>query len=107
MGVSLEEARNILIKRKRDDTLVREKVDQFCQETLARHDCEPYVIYNVKVAMGEPVKEIIREAEENDYDLVVVGKHGAGLIDEAVMGTTARRVLRRCGKPVLVVPLPD
>ncbi len=54
---------------------------------------------------GDPVTEITREANDGNYDLVVIGKRGAGLIEEAVIGTTARRVIRRCDRPVMVIPL--
>ena len=101
----LEEVKSILVSRKRADVSIKNKVDQFCQSTLA--DCEdnPYVVYEVKVAMGDPVQEIVKEARDGAYDLVVIGKRGRGLLEEAVMGTTARRVLRRCDQSVLVVPL--
>ncbi len=101
----LKEARDILVSRKRDDAVIKERVDEFCQSTLADYEDKPYVVYAVKITMGDPVKEIVEEARDGNYDLVVVGKHGRGLLEETVMGTTARRVLRRCDQPVLVVPL--
>ena len=102
----LEEVRSILVNRKRDDAAIKESVDEFCKSTLSEYEEQPYVVYSIKVAMGDPVTEIINEAHDGGYDLVVIGKHGEGLIEEAVMGTTARRVIRRCDRPVLVIPLP-
>ena len=37
------------------------------------------------------------------YDLVVMGSRGLGMLANVMMGSTSRRVLRRCRKPVLVV----
>ena len=40
------------------------------------------------------------------FDLVVIGTHGHSAFVDAMMGGTARRVLRRCKKPVLTVRVP-
>lgn len=101
----LEEVKSILVNRKRDDAAIKKCVDEFCKSTLVEDEERPYIAYNIKVVMGDPVTEIIREASDSNYDLVVIGKHGGGHIKEAVMGTTARRVIRRCDRPVMVIPL--
>ncbi len=101
----LEEVKDILVSRKRGDASIEDKVAEFCQSTLADDEGKPYVVYDIKVSMGDPVTEIVKEARDGNYDLVVIGKHGRGPIEETVMGTTARRVLRRCNQPVMVVPL--
>jgi nucleotide-binding universal stress UspA family protein len=102
---SLQEAREILINRKRDDTVIRNDVDQLCQDTLAEGH-HPYVAYAVVVDMGDPVDKIVEKAESEDFDLVVVSKHGHGALKGALMGDTATRVVHRCSKPVLVVEVP-
>lgn len=53
---------------------------------------------------GIPMEEIIKLTRELSIDLVVIGTHGYGLVQEALMGGTARRVVRRSTIPVLVVP---
>ena len=101
----LEEVKNILANRKRDDATIKKCVDEFCKDTLLEEGKHPYIAYDIKVVTGDPVTEIIREANDGNYDLVVIGKNGDGLIKETVMGTTARRVIRRCDRPVMVIPL--
>jgi len=101
----LQEVKSILVNRKRDDTAIKKCVDDFCKESLVEGEEHPYIAYDIKVVTGDPVTEIIREASDGDYDLVVIGKHGGGFIKETVMGTTARRVIRRCDRPVMVIPL--
>ena len=104
----LEEAKQILISRKRDDTEISDNVRRFCQETISRHPEKPVLTYQVMVEMGEPVEKILQEAHSGGYDLVVISKHGHRTsVKDAVMGDTARRVLRRCKVPVMVVQLPD
>ena len=101
----LEEVKSILVNRKRDDATIKKCVDEFCKETLMAGEEHPYIAYDIKVVTGDPVSEIVREASDGGYDLVVIGKRGAGLIKETVMGTTARRVIRHCDRPVMVIPL--
>ena len=106
---SLEEAKDIITRRKRDDAAIREAVDQLYQETAAPGDDEPYVTYDVVVRSGDPVEEIIREADGGEYDLVVIGEHSGGRVKDALkrkVGSTAWRILHRCKKPILVVRLP-
>ena len=50
---------------------------------------------------------ILDTVKSGGYDLVVMGKHGHGGLKKAVTGDTARRVIRRCKVPVMVVQLPD
>jgi nucleotide-binding universal stress UspA family protein len=52
---------------------------------------------------GVPVEVILQVARKNQADLIVIGTHGYGIVKDALMGGTARRVLRRSTLPVLVV----
>lgn len=103
----LQEAKDILVHRKRDDAAIRDSVDRFCQETMAGEPQQPYVTYDVAVDVGDPVELIMEKVKNEHYDLIVVGKHGHGFIEGALMGDTARRVVRRGTVPVLVVQLPE
>ena len=56
--------------------------------------------------MGSPKLEIIRVAQENNVDLIVVGSHGRhGLA--LLLGSTANGVLHHATCDVLAVRLPD
>ncbi len=101
----LEEVRQILIDRKRQDAAIRDSLDNYCQDALPDAG-QPYVTYDVVVEFGDPVEKIIEKAHAEAYDLVVLGKHGHGVLKGALMGDTAQRVMRRCHKPVLVVEVP-
>jgi len=59
------------------------------------------------VERGNPVEQILKQSDEKKCDLIVMGTHGHGTLADAMMGSTARRVLRRSKKPVLVVRLPE
>ena len=59
------------------------------------------------VADGPPADVILAAARDHDADLVVVGERGIGGSGAAELGSTSRRVLAECGRPVLVVPRRD
>ncbi len=103
---NLSEARDILVQRKREDTAISDSVEQFCQEATQDPHQDPYVTYHVLVEMGDPVEKIVEHAHEGGFDLVIIGKHGHGLADGGLMGDTARRVIRHCRVPVMVVQVP-
>jgi len=86
---------------------VQTRLDKFHQDMSGELPSHPFTVDDIRVKVGIPVAEILRQAEEGDFDLVVMGTHGHGVMAEAVIGSTARRVVRWCKKPVLVVRLPE
>ncbi len=52
---------------------------------------------------GQPSVEILRYAEENRIDLIVMGTHGRTGISHALMGSVAEKVVRKSSCPVLTV----
>ena len=60
-----------------------------------------------QVVQGKPSAEIIRFASENEIDVIVLGTHGKGMLDQALFGSTTERVVRRAPCPVLTVRLPE
>jgi nucleotide-binding universal stress UspA family protein len=54
-------------------------------------------------SVGEPASEIVAFAQEAHQDLMVVGTHGRTGLRHALLGSTAERVVRRAGCPVLTV----
>ena len=106
---SLQEAKEMLAGRKRDDTAIKNAVDQFCQDALTEGEDQPYVTYEVVVKTGDPVDKIIEEAHGGNYDLVVIGEHSRRIIKDAMkrkVGSTAWRILHRCKIPIMVVRVP-
>ena len=64
-----------------------------------RTRCSPELAFGY----GEPGDEILRLVQEHDADLCVLGITRRNPIDLAVFGSTARRVIRDSGRPVLTV----
>ncbi len=102
---NLDDARQILISRRRDDFAIR-NIEELCEECIADQPGQPALSYEIKVETGERLGKILEEAHGGGYDLLVISKHGnRASVKDAVMGDTTRRVIRRCRIPVLVIPL--
>jgi nucleotide-binding universal stress UspA family protein len=76
---------------------------EFCRQTP---QC-PFTVDRIIVETGHPVGRIIAAVEKIGADIIVMGSYGHGMLEQVVIGSTSRRVLRRCKKPVLVVRLPE
>jgi ACR3 family arsenite transporter len=61
---------------------------------------------NVLVKVGHPVRQIVSTAQEGNFDLIVMGTHGHGKMEERIIGSTASDVIRTSRVPVMVVRLP-
>lgn len=59
--------------------------------------------FSALVVRGEAKREIIANMDKLGCDLVVVGKHGIGVIDELLLGSVANRVLTDSQNDVLIV----
>jgi nucleotide-binding universal stress UspA family protein len=55
------------------------------------------------IRRGHAAEEILKETEENEYDLVIVGSRGRRGITRFLLGSTAARLARYCPSPVLIV----
>jgi nucleotide-binding universal stress UspA family protein len=54
------------------------------------------------VKCGQPYREILSYAEENEIDLICMGVHGAGFAMRALFGSNTDRVLRQTPCPALI-----
>jgi nucleotide-binding universal stress UspA family protein len=56
------------------------------------------------LVQGPTVETILEQAAKTEADVVVVGSHGHGAVYRVVVGSVTEGVLRKSGRPVLVVP---
>jgi nucleotide-binding universal stress UspA family protein len=54
---------------------------------------------------GNPAETILKAAEENCADLIVMTVSKKGLIERALLGSTAERLIREAHLPVLSIPV--
>jgi nucleotide-binding universal stress UspA family protein len=85
---------------------IKQRLENFCEEVTREVPACPFITDEIIVRIGIPADEILNLVESRDYDLVVMGARGHGLIGSALMGSISRRVVRRSKKPVLVIRLP-
>ena len=63
-------------------------------------------ISDVLVRVGHPVEEILKAAEQENCDMILLGNHGKGFLKQALLGSISHKILDRTLKPVVIVPLP-
>ena len=88
------------------DTM-RTRLKAFCDDVSSEFPACQFITDDILVRIGNPVEEILDQVDSGGYDLVVMGAHGRGVLSDTLMGSTSRRVLRRCKTPVLVIRLPE
>jgi len=88
------------------DTMGR-RLEAFCTEMeTSMQEC-PFLVEEKVVRQGNPAELILKEAVDRNSDLIVMGTHGQGIFADMMMGSTARRVVRRSSIPVVTVRLPS
>jgi len=72
--------------------------------SLAAELCAPHVASaDIHLSAGNALAEITSHADALDADLLVLGARGASLVRDLAVGSTTERVLRKTGRPLLVV----
>jgi nucleotide-binding universal stress UspA family protein len=57
----------------------------------------------VSAQIGMPVDRIMAMIDEERIDLVVLGRHGRGIVGHLLLGSVAEKVVRQSPVPVLTV----
>jgi len=80
-------------------------IDRRCSQALSSVACTRIAV-EYTCRRGEPGAVIVAYASEIGADLVVIGRRGAGLLEEmrtAVIGSSTESVIRKSPCPVMVV----
>ncbi len=104
---TVDDARQALIGKKRENVAIKEILAVFSETASAEADSPATITDEIIIKKGNPEDQILKQAEERNCDIIVMGSHGHGAIADAVIGNTARKVLRRSKIPVLAVRLPQ
>jgi nucleotide-binding universal stress UspA family protein len=102
-----QEIRQILIGKKREGSMIREALGEMftaAQKNLAEKNLRSDEIV---VTQGDVVDCILQEADARQVDMIVMGYHPRGRLEEAIVGSVSRSVLRRANVPVLLIKLPE
>jgi nucleotide-binding universal stress UspA family protein len=68
---------------------------------------DPSVPFEYRMITGDPASAIVRLAEDEDVDLIVIGTHGRTGLSRLLMGSVSEAVVRRAKCPVLTVKHPE
>jgi nucleotide-binding universal stress UspA family protein len=56
-----------------------------------------------RIRVGNPSEEIISEAEEGGYDLIIMGRKGRNALKDLILGGVSSTVLQRCQNPTIAI----
>ena len=82
------------------------RLNEFCKGELQEKPQLLERIKSVEAKEGYPADEILKVADEQKCDVIIMGTHGKGLLTHTFLGSVAERVLRRSTKPIFIIPLP-
>ena len=86
---------------------IERRLQNFCAKVDSKvGGSSKELVSKILVRLGYPVEEILKTADEEKCDLIVLGNHGKGFLQQTFLGSVSRSVLDRSRKPVLIIPLP-
>ena len=87
---------------------IKKRVQEFCKRMETRMDftCGE-LVSEILVPLGHPVEEILKAADDEGCDAIVLGTHGKGFLRQTFLGSVAGSVTERTRKPVFIIPLPS
>lgn len=84
---------------------LRNRIHEICEKEACL--TEENRIEDVHVLEGQPAQTILRKSAEFGSDLIIMGTHRHSVVGEALLGTTAHKVLHSCTLPTLLVRVPE
>jgi nucleotide-binding universal stress UspA family protein len=94
-------------EREMDIEEIRKNIREFCQKMEDQLGCPcVQLVSEILVPTGYTVDEILKTAEDEGCDAIVLGTHGKGFLRHTFLGSVAADVLERTRKPVFIIPLP-
>ena len=103
--IEAPERLELWIDREKATSYVREWTEG-AEERLrsaVSHGVREYAHVVQRVETGRAYREILRVADEQQADLIVMGAHGHGVVETMFVGSTAQHVVHAAACPVLMV----
>ena len=93
-------------KRNQLTQKIKAKIEDFCQEMDSKIDSCRLLVEDIQITSGNPTEEILDAAKNINADMIVMGSYGYNILVGAIIGGTARKVVKNSEIPVLVVKFP-
>lgn len=87
--------------------LLRERVARLCEKECADDQVCTQRVGEIQIEDGQPAQVILAAAREYAVDLIIMGAHRHTVVGDAILGSTAHKVLHSAAQPVLVVRIPE
>ena len=101
-----DNARSVLISKQQERSVIKEALRQFSESFKDEGGSQYATTDEIIIEESQnPVEVILKQADQKNCDLIVMGTRGLGIIAEALVGSTTRGVIRHSKKPVLVIPI--
>jgi len=84
---------------------LKERLHTFCEQEACA--TEENLVADIQVIEGPPAATIIKQSEDCQADMIVMGTHQHSSLGEALLGTTAHKVLNRSALPTLLIRVPE
>lgn len=68
-------------------------------------DAPPSVTVTSTIREGKPSKEVLKVAEEESADVIIVGSRGLGFLDRVLVGSTATGIIRGAQSCIFAFPI--
>lgn len=81
---------------------INNEADSLFNEARSLAESEELEI-DTHYVMGDPAVQIVKTAEQGNYQLIVMGSRGLGAIKGIVMGSVSYKVLQLSQCPVLII----
>jgi nucleotide-binding universal stress UspA family protein len=86
---------------------LNERIDRLIEGEISSMPEGRALIGNIEVIEGFPAPTILAQAKKLQVDAIVIGTHRHTALGEALLGSTARKVLHGSAIPVLLTRIPD
>jgi nucleotide-binding universal stress UspA family protein len=87
------------------DELKNDTESQLKQVRKKLLESKPYTVeIKCKSSNGYSDEEILKAANYENADIIIMGMHGSGFLKEKIMGSIATAVMKNSQKPVLLIP---
>jgi nucleotide-binding universal stress UspA family protein len=72
-------------------------------ESIEQKALEAGINYEIKIIRGEPGPSIVEYANENKFDVVLIGSRGLNALQEFMLGSVSHKVAKRAKCPVMII----
>jgi len=81
------------------DVVNAKKILNDAEKVAEKHN----ISFNQKILHGNTSKEIVKFAEDSNFDLIAIGARGLGSVKEAFLGSVSNYISHKSKVPVLII----